>query len=172
MQHILFLHGAIGAKDQFGPLKEKFKSDFNIHTLNFSGHGGTLMPELFSIETFANDVINYLKENNIERANIFGYSMGGYVALYMAKHHPEKVSKIFTLATKFLWTPEIAQREIKMLEPEKIEEKIPAFAEVLSKRHAPNDWKMVLQKTSSMMIALGNTSSLNLSDYETIEQPF
>ena len=129
------------------------------------------MPETFSIEAFSDDVLNYLKQNNIQKVNIFGYSMGGYVGLYFAQHNPEKVIKVATLATKFSWTPEIAQKEIKMLDANKIEEKIPVFAQTLAKRHAPNDWKIVLQKTSDMMIALGNKNTLTLSDYQNIDTP-
>ena len=171
MEHILLLHGAIGSKDQLQPLASELKNKFTVHSLNFSGHGGAPMPDTFSIETFAEDVLKYLKENNIEKVNIFGYSMGGYVGLYLAKHHPEKINKVATLATKFLWTPEIAAKETKMLNIEKIIEKIPAFAETLAKRHAPGDWKMVLHKTSEMMITLGNKNTLQLSDYETIQHP-
>lgn len=36
--------------------------------------------------------------------------MGGYVAWYLAEHHPEKANAVFTLATKFLWTPAIVQQ--------------------------------------------------------------
>jgi pimeloyl-ACP methyl ester carboxylesterase len=100
-----------------------------------------------------------------------GHSMGGYVALYLAKHHPEKVSKVVTLATKFLWTPEIAAREIKMLDAQKITEKLPAFADILNKRHQPTDWKIVLQKTAEMMIAMGTKNPLTITDYQTIEHP-
>jgi esterase/lipase len=169
MQHLLLLHGAIGSKDQLQPLAEKLKNDFIIHSISFSGHGGESMPDAFSIELFANDVLRYLQKNNIEKISIFGYSMGGYVALYLAKHHPEKTDKIFTLATKFLWSPEIAAKEMKMLDAEKIEAKIPAFAKVLEKRHTPNDWKLVLQKTSDMMKILGEKNPLQLNDYEIIE---
>lgn len=41
------------------------------------------------------------------------------------------------------------------MNPEKILEKIPAFARILEKRHAPNDWKELMQKTSSMTLGLG-----------------
>ncbi len=143
-QHLLLLHGAIGAKNQLIPLSEKLSDNFIVHTINFAGHGGEPMPEYFSIEGFAKDVLNYLNKNNINRVTIFGYSMGGYIALYVAKHHPEKVNKIFTFATKFLWTPEIAQKEAKMLDPIKIEDKIPSFAQILAQRHSPNDWKVVV----------------------------
>ena len=54
--------------------------------------------------------------------------MGGYVALQLANKHPKYVQKIITLGTKFAWDKETAAKEVKMLNPEKIEEKIPAFA--------------------------------------------
>ena len=121
MQHLLFLHGAIGAADQLQPIADQLKIKFHTHLFNFSGHGGKPQTEPFSIPTFAAEVLNYLEEHKITKINIFGYSMGGYVALYLAKHHPEKINTIFTLATKFLWTPAIAQQEIKMLNAEQVD---------------------------------------------------
>ncbi|MCW3072802.1 MAG: alpha/beta hydrolase [Bacteroidetes bacterium] len=171
MKHLLLLHGAIGAKDQLQPLAEQLKDKFIVHTLNFSGHGGATLPAEFSMEAFAEDVLAYIEANSIQQVNIFGYSMGGYVALYLAKHHPEKTEKIFTLGTKFLWSPEIAAKEIKMLDAGKIAEKIPAFAEALEKRHAPNDWKAILKKTAEMMEGLGNNNVLQSADYSSIEHP-
>ena len=89
MQHLILLHGAIGAKQQLEPLSNALSPQFNIHLINFPGHGGRAMPaSAFSIELFASDVLGYMKENNIEQANVFGYSMGGYAAVYLAKHHP------------------------------------------------------------------------------------
>ena len=80
MHKLLLLHGAIGAKDQLQPLAQALKNDYEVHALNFSGHGGEQMPNSFSIELFANDVLTYLDKTNIQKINIFGYSMGGYVA--------------------------------------------------------------------------------------------
>ena len=171
MQHLLLLHGAIGAEIQFESLVEKLSGNFIIHTLNFSGHGGAAMSESFSISQFASQVLDYIDYNKISPTAIFGYSMGGYVALYLAKHHPEKVRCIFTLGTKFEWTPEIAIRETKMLQADIIEEKLPAFAKQLAQRHKPNDWKIVLEKTAEMMIGLGNDNPLTLSDFNSINIP-
>jgi esterase/lipase len=171
MQHLLLLHGAIGSADQLKPLATALENKYIVHTLNFSGHGGEQDISNFLIESFAEDILNYLRKQQIEKINIFGYSMGGYVALYLARHHPEKVNKVFTLATKFLWNPAIAQQEIKMLDANKIAEKIPAFAQTLEERHSPNDWKTVLHKTADLMIALGNDNPLKKEDYEHIQQP-
>lgn len=170
MQDLLLLHGAIGSKEQFEPLKSALQNRFKIHMLNFSGHGDAAMNGDFSIPNFAAEVLQYLESNQIKSISVFGYSMGGYVALYLAKQHPEKITKVFTLATKFEWNPEISKREIKMLDASKIEEKIPAFASVLEKRHK-NDWKIVLQKTAAMMIGLGENNPLALEDYAAIVHP-
>lgn len=167
--HLLLLHGAIGSSAQLQLLAEKLKTNYIVHTLDFSGHGGKEIPnEDFSIQLFANDVLKWMNEQAISKINIFGYSMGGYVALYLAKHHPLKVEKIFTLSTKFNWTPEIAQLEIKLLNPDKILEKLPHFASSLAQRHAPSDWKTVLQKTTTMLLAMGNKTPLSTNELESI----
>ena len=125
----------------------------------------------FAIDIFAEQVMRYLDNQQIDRVDIFGYSMGGYVALYLAKMYPHRVRRIFTLGTKFEWTPDIAARETKMLNPEIIAEKIPAFAAALEKRHAPNDWKQVLSKTADMMMGLGRANPLVLDDFSGIDLP-
>lgn len=155
MKKLLLLHGAIGAASQFDKLKKELKGKFDIYSMNFSGHGGEIMPDKFSIELFADDVVKYLEKNNLENIDIFGYSMGGYVALYNASRHKNKINRIFTVATKFDWNEESSVKESKMLNPAKIEEKIPAFAKALEKRHSVQNWKIVMNKTAEMMIGLG-----------------
>lgn len=128
-----------------------------VHSLNFSGHSGEAFSASgFGIDIFAHDILTFLNKGEIPVVDIFGYSMGGYVALWFAFNYPERVNRIITLGTKFDWSPTSAEKEIRKLDPEKIQLKIPAFARILEHRHTPNDWKEVLQKTSSMMIDLGN----------------
>jgi len=85
MKNLLILHGAIGSKSQFNSLASLLNNQFNIHLLNFSGHGGEAFKENFNIPQFADDVLVYLEQQKVESIDIFGYSMGGYVALYLAK---------------------------------------------------------------------------------------
>jgi pimeloyl-ACP methyl ester carboxylesterase len=172
MQHLLLLHGALGAKDQFTSLTEKLKDNFIIHTLNFSAHGGEPIPGTsLSIELYAKDVLHYLYSQNIELVNIFGYSMGGYVAMYLAKSNANKIKKVVTLASKFYWNEAVAAKEVKMLDAATIEFKVPAFAQQLAKRHSPSDWKLLLQKTAEMMMNLGANNTLDINDYTSIDVP-
>ena len=102
---------------------------------------------------------------------VFGYSMGGYVAMYLARHYPGKISRLVTLATKYHWDAATAARETKMLDAGVIEQKVPAFAAALQQRHAPHDWKQVLLATATLMQGLGHTPALTAEDYAVINIP-
>jgi pimeloyl-ACP methyl ester carboxylesterase len=166
---LLLLHGAIGSQKQLAIIKDSLSAQFDVYSLDFSGHGGSEIPDQFSISVFAKDVLDYLKTKDISSINIFGYSMGGYVALYLARHFPKTVQQIFTLATKLDWREVVAEKEAKMLVPEKIEEKVPAFAMQLKERHEPQDWKIILRKTADMMLAMGKNPPLSESDFRQIK---
>jgi esterase/lipase len=161
MNPVLLLHGALGSKSQLDPLKKLLETrGKEVYSINFSGHSGEPFRNTFDIETFSEDVYHFLKTKNISQADIFGYSMGGYVALWLAHQKPACVGKVVTLGTKFDWSPESATQEVRKLNPEKISEKVPAFARVLQHRHAPNDWKVLLNKTAAMMERLGSNPLL------------
>jgi pimeloyl-ACP methyl ester carboxylesterase len=89
--NLLLLHGALGASSQFAQLIPLLDDDFELHTLDFEGHGGrkfafgsseiSPMPRRpFSMEGFVKNVLDYLERQSIDQTHIFGYSMGGYVA--------------------------------------------------------------------------------------------
>jgi len=169
MNNILLLHGAIGAKDQLQPLAKMLENNAEVLSMDFPGHGERpSIKEDFSIEFFAQDVIRFLNAQQQKQIDIVGYSMGGYVALYLAKNYSNYVGKIVTLATKFYWDEAVAMKEIKMLSSEKILEKLPAFAQTLEKRHVASDWKVVLNKTQTMLQNMGQNNPLKLNDYTNI----
>jgi pimeloyl-ACP methyl ester carboxylesterase len=156
MKSIILLHGALGFSAQLENLRDALHQEgFSVYSLNFSGHGGQPFEEQFGIEKFAEQLSDFWIRHQPESLHIFGYSMGGYVALWFASKFPDRVKTIVTLGTKFDWTPESAQRETKRLNPEKLLEKVPDFARTLEQRHAPVDWKELLHRTSGMMIGLG-----------------
>src|SRR5438045_4173674 len=89
MKQLLLLHGALGSEDQFDDLKRVLSPHFEIFTLNFYGHG-TSAPstEPLRIEAFSEQVLDWLEKKQISQISIFGYSMGGFVALHLAANHP------------------------------------------------------------------------------------
>jgi len=166
--NLLLLHGALGSKNQFTHLKRSLADQFNVYDLDFEGHGGRLSDKDYSISLFANNIMDFIEENSLVKTHIFGYSMGGYVALKLASENQTWIDRIVTLGTKFNWTPEIADKEVRMLNPSKVEEKVPKFATYLSKLHSPDDWKTIMRKTAQMIIDMGNGKKLSEIELSSI----
>ncbi|HXH18087.1 MAG TPA: alpha/beta fold hydrolase [Chitinophagales bacterium] len=171
MKDIILLHGAIGSKEQLEPLRKLLsKKGFKAYSMNFFGHGGEpFSKEGFGIKVFCWQLQNFIRENKLQKPMVFGYSMGGYVALRLACKFPNALGDIVTLGTKFDWTPQSAKQEIEKLNPKKIEEKNPAFAASLKKLHAPADWKELLSKTCDMLKSLGKEPLLTEKEFAEIE---
>lgn len=170
-KNLLLLHGALGSKNQFDFIAKDLSRDFDLHMINFPGHGGESVDTDFTIQNFAKKLKQFIVKKDMSPIQLFGYSMGGYVGLQLALEHPELIHKIVTLGTKFDWTPAAASKEQKMLIPERIEEKVPQFAKKLENDHHPQDWKNIVQKTSKMMQGLGDGDSLKPEDIKEIQVP-
>jgi pimeloyl-ACP methyl ester carboxylesterase len=155
MTPLILLHGALGSATQFDALKPLLTPGRPLYIPDFPGHGGSPADAPFTMARFTDFLIDLMDREGLAQADVFGYSMGGYVALHAAALFPEKIRRIYTLGTKFDWSPETAARETGMLNPEKIAAKVPAFAQALEARHAPADWKQVLARTADMMTDLG-----------------
>lgn len=171
MKTILLLHGALGAAQQLQPLSELLKNDFEVHCLEFEGHGQTPSDKPFSIDGFVDNLKEYLDEKILRNIIVFGYSMGGYVALKLAARNPEYFEKIITLGTKFHWTSEAAEKEVQYLNPDKIEVKLPAYAAMLEGLHGASSWKTMMQKTADMMLRLGNGEATSDELFKQIVVP-
>jgi pimeloyl-ACP methyl ester carboxylesterase len=172
MQPLLLLHGALGAASQFEALKDLLKNSFELHTIDFSGHGiSSQNPDQFGIELFAQDVVSYLDKQGLKEVTVFGYSMGGYVGLYLARHFPARIKSIVTLATKMHWDEVTAARETGMLNVEKIIAKVPQLAIALSERHADKEWTGVVNKTAGMLLKMGADSPLKEDDFKHLDLP-
>ncbi len=167
---LVLLHGALGCKDQLVDLESRLESVFEVHAINFEGHGGVVSNKTLSIDLFTGNVLDYCAAKGLESIAIFGYSMGGYVALNLAVRRPNLVNKIYTLGTKFDWSMESAQKEVKMLNPEKIEEKVSHFANHLKQLHHPQDWRAIMTKTAEMMLSMAKGAKLFERDFKRIEQ--
>jgi pimeloyl-ACP methyl ester carboxylesterase len=168
---VIMLHGALGSAEQMKPLGKSLTKNFEVHYLTYQGHDGK-NPGLFnfSIEFFSNDVVNYMRENHIRKASFVGYSMGGYVALFLARYQPELVNRVVALATKLEWNPQLAATEMCRLDPEVIQEKWPQFAKDLQKLHGSKNWTVVLKNTADMMQRMGQHPPLTHHDFSRLSQ--
>ncbi len=171
MKNIILLHGALGAAEDLYPLSCSLKNEaFSTHSFSFSGHSNTAFGTSFGIGQFAEELEIFILENNLKNTSVFGYSMGGFIAIYLASKQPALIRNIVTLGTKFNWSAEAIEKETKMLNPEMIMEKVPAFARSLEAKHG-HLWKDLLQKTADLMREIGQKEFLNAEVLKTLNTP-
>ena len=157
---LFLLHGALGSSAQFAELKNLLFEKYSVRSFDFIAHGSNCgKAASFSLEELAEQLLSELKKVS-SPSLVFGYSMGGYVALLASIQSPELFSGILTLATKFDWTEETVANELRHLNPEKIKLKVPQFAVQLEKLHGKN-WEQLLYQTAAMMQRLGKKKLLD-----------
>jgi pimeloyl-ACP methyl ester carboxylesterase len=169
---LVLLHGALGDGRQLAPLAERLTDGRGVTMIELPGHGTTPAPEgPLSIDAFAQAVLGEMDHRAIERADFFGYSMGGYVALFLAGTVPDRVARVMTLATKLAWNAEVAARESAMLDAATIRAKVPKFAAALETRHTALGWEMLLARTAELMRELGARPCVDDDLLGRISQP-
>jgi pimeloyl-ACP methyl ester carboxylesterase len=168
---LLLLHGALGTSTQFKQLIPLLRDKYDVHTLDFEGHGSSPPKNRpFRSKHFAENVLEYMKMNAVKAADIFGHSMGGHIGLYLARFYPKRIKRVFTLGTKFQWTPEIAEKENAFLDPNKLTEKVPQYATELRGRHTASGFEKILEKIREMNVSLGQENVLKDEDIQKINK--
>ena len=171
--NIILLHGALGASAQLEPLAAALGARMRTFRMDFEGHGDAPAVERpFRMQHFAENVLELLDREHLDRVSIFGYSMGGYVALLLGAAHPERFTRVVTLGTKFRWDPATAEREARRLDPAAIRAKVPKFADDLARRHdSAGGWERVLAATADLLRDLGEHPPLTDAVLASIRQP-
>ena len=60
MKPIILLHGALGGADQLKKLSDALQENFEVHTLEFSGHGGGAFGSEFTINSFSVELSEFI----------------------------------------------------------------------------------------------------------------
>ena len=170
---ILLLHGALGDAEQLAPLVTRLTTRAHAIVPTLEGHGAEAAGEAdYRIERFAAGALGVLdRAGRTDPVHIFGYSLGGYVALWLARHAPSRVASVFTLGTKLAWSPAAAEQETRQLDPAQIRARVPKFAALLERRHGAAQWERVLDRTAEMMRHIGERPPLGDEDFAAIACP-
>jgi pimeloyl-ACP methyl ester carboxylesterase len=152
--NLLLLHGALGSREQLATFADVMPTR-SLRQVEFSGHGEQPRPdEGISFAHFVEDIGRAVKFANGDEVHLFGYSMGGYAALLYAAKHPDKVASVTTLGTKFQWDREGLDRELRLLDPQKMKEKVPQFAMDLLRVHGHDRWEQLVYDTAALITSL------------------
>jgi pimeloyl-ACP methyl ester carboxylesterase len=100
---LVLLHGGGSTIDSsFGTVLQSFARTRQVVAFEQQGHGRTAdIDRPFSFEQSADDAAALLRHLKIERADFFGYSNGGNIALQVAVRHPGLARKLVVASAMF-----------------------------------------------------------------------
>jgi pimeloyl-ACP methyl ester carboxylesterase len=151
---LVMLHGGIGASETLAPLVPAF--DRRVILADLQGHGRTpdadrpLRPALM-----ADDIAELASELGLEQIDLFGYSLGGAVALRTAIQHPELVRRLVLVAIAMKRDgnhPEVVEAFDQLTEAAAEPMKAsPAYAHYARVAPRPEDWPVLIGKTGDLL---------------------
>ena len=155
---LLVLHGAAGCTQlETAALARRMSRRFRVVALDFSGHGASgLSDSPFSADRFADEARAALDYAGLEKTDVFGFSMGGYVALHFARLHPGRVRRLAVHGTCVRWDEALVRAMNARLDAGTLAADSEA-AQRLRALHG--DWKALFARTADFVRTLPDRSA-------------
>ena len=91
---IVFIHGVGLTKEIWSP-QIKFFKDHNVITYDLIGHGKTPLEKTqLNFEDFTKQLLNLIKELEINKIHLVGFSLGSLIARHFAATHGSKLNSL------------------------------------------------------------------------------
>lgn len=103
---VILVHGVGGRGRMWAPIVEQLKGSFRCVSYDLRGHGGSPHGEgRFSLDDLVGDLEALRAKLGIEKAHVFGHSLGGMVAPSYARAYPGRVLSVGLLSTAAFRSP-------------------------------------------------------------------
>ncbi|HLZ69940.1 MAG TPA: alpha/beta hydrolase [Dehalococcoidia bacterium] len=101
-QPLVVLHGSFMTIELMGKLVPELARSRQVIAVEFQGHGHTAdIDRPITYENLADDTAALLRHVGVESADVYGYSLGGGVALQIALRHPQVVRKLIVASASY-----------------------------------------------------------------------
>lgn len=153
MEQLILIHGALGRKSEFYPIIPFLEKKYKIILYEIPHHGELKDSKLpFVTSDLVNHFLDFLK--TVGPSYVYGFSLGGYIALAVAQEEEKNIIGIVTQGTKLNWSPEEATKEIKGLDVNFLSTNAKGFYDYLLRLHGKY-LPQLLEKTAGFMTLLG-----------------
>lgn len=104
---LVLIHGVGSSMASWDLVLERLRGDFSILRYDILGHGDSEKPDgPYVLDDYVSELLALVDANDIDRANIVGFSFGGMIAQAFAIAHPERVATAAFISAVAARTPE------------------------------------------------------------------
>ncbi|QQR98283.1 MAG: alpha/beta fold hydrolase [Sphingobacteriales bacterium] len=96
-KNLIILHGLLGSSDNWQTIAKNIKPQYSIYLIDQRNHGRSPHTENMNYQLMADDVFDFLAQQNINKTSILGHSMGGKVAMQFALTYPDFVEQLIVV---------------------------------------------------------------------------
>ena len=94
---LIILHGLLGSSDNWYSLAKTFSQHATVYLVDQRNHGQSPHSEELNYPLLIEDLHSFIKENNIQKPDIIGHSMGGKVAMGFALKYSDLLRKLIVV---------------------------------------------------------------------------
>lgn len=99
---LIVLHGAYMNIPAMGAIIPELAKTHKVFAIEFQGHGRTNdIDRPITYPNLSSDIAAFMDEVGIEKADVFGYSMGAAAGLRLAIDYPEKVDQLVAASVSY-----------------------------------------------------------------------
>jgi len=91
---IFILHGVFGSADNWQTVGKMLADHFTVFLIDLRNHGLSPHSDEFNYTAMAEDLIEIMKDESMDKISIIGHSMGGKVAMYLACDYAYLIEKL------------------------------------------------------------------------------
>jgi len=107
---IVLLHGLSANANAFAGVGTALSPRFAVIAPDLRGRAGTDKPASgYTMADHAADVVGLLDTLGLERVVLGGHSFGGFLAIYIAVHHPERVARLVVIDAAMELNPNVRE---------------------------------------------------------------
>ena len=115
---VVLIHGFLGATTIYDKIIEPLTQNFDVIAIDLPGHGQSDAPEGdYTMYRYAEDIVDVLIAEKVEKAHWIGHSMGGYITLAAIEKQYTNIDKAVLLySSDAPDTPEAIDKRTKQQE--------------------------------------------------------
>ncbi len=109
---LIIFHGFLGSLDNWKSYAKRFTNYFQVYLIDLRNHGKSPHVPGFNYSLMSEDVKLFIQKKSLENITLLGHSMGGKVAIQVARDMPDNVNSLMVI--------DISPKEYQVIESKKI----------------------------------------------------